>query len=158
MRHTDLYGLVLIVAIVGSACAKNAQETVIPLPTGDINSNSVEGSPAFEKPDASTTSAKESVTEQQMGAPFYPGSIETNSGGSVTRLENAGAGTIAFSSRETSDSAKAVAAFYKQRLGRPTMEIAEGANILLQFARADAQFSVSIETNDDKTLINLARF
>lgn len=83
-----------------------------------------------------------SVSEADLGAPFYPGSTEVPNSGMKATTEK---GSTAMSIRTTSDDPSKVIAFYTDKLGKPETNITSGTTSMAMWKKGKSVTTVSVD-------------
>lgn len=92
------------------------------------------------------------VTEQDLGAPFYPGSTELPGGLKLATPK----GSTYTSIRVTGDEPSKIIPFYTAKLGQPEQANTAAKEPLAVWRRANALISVSTRIEGEKTVITIS--
>jgi hypothetical protein len=121
MKRIVIFALlvgVLIASLVLMAGCGNSK--TVETPAGSVTTQDNGDSGTVTTPNGSTTFSDQAPTEEQLGAPIYPGAnYAQGSGGYASGTDSSGQYSAASGEFTTSDSFDAVAAWYTGKLGSP---------------------------------------
>lgn len=117
---------------------------------GDLTVKTEEnGKSTMQFGDQASLSTGSAIDEEELGVPFYPGSRQLKDGS--FKMETPESKSVA-AQFESEDEAEEIAEFYKDKLGKPQMEMSASGTTTLSFEDKSRTVLISLERPEGKTL------
>ena len=136
------------------ACSSEEEEQTAPqesseVSLGDLTVKTVEdGESKVTFGDKGSMSSGAEIDEDELGAPFYPGSQQLKEGS--FKMETPESKSVA-AQFESEDDAEEITEFYKDKLGKPQMEMNVSGTTTLSFETKSQTILISLERPEGKT-------
>ncbi|MDI6874227.1 hypothetical protein [Candidatus Solincola sp.] len=150
-------GLVSVLLVL-AGCGK--KETTIKTPEGEVSVEEGEGKVTFRGEEGEVTyeATEKAPTEEELGAPIYPGAeYVEGTGGTVKGTSEGQAITTAGGQFTTGDGIEEVISWYESKLGAPMYESTSPREASWMMSSEDHVVTVSVTEEDGKTSITIAR-
>ncbi|MBC7252498.1 MAG: hypothetical protein H5T72_00825 [Actinobacteria bacterium] len=147
----------LSVMVLSAGCGK--EETTIKTPEGEVSVEEGEGGTVTfrgEEGEVTYRASREAPTEEELGAPIYPGAeYVEGSGGTVEGTSEGQEISTAGAEFTTDDPIEKVISWYREEIGVPTYENTSPREASWLISTEDTATTVSVSEEDGRTLISI---